>query len=99
MKVERQKIATSPKIAGRVAAPLKKIDSIRINQISGMGSTGGGAGGGDAGNPMSQAVDGVLNMAFQLPAMQKLGQSIGVNLAFDDPENTDPGKDDSLKKK
>ena len=29
---------------------------------------------------MNNAVDGVLNLAFQLPAMQKLGESLGVNL-------------------
>ncbi len=90
-KTDHKRIAALPRIAGKMAKPLEKIDSIRINHISGIGS-GAGPGnenGNHPGNPMAQAVDGVLNMAFQLPAIQKLGQSIGVNLDLDEPERTE----------
>ena len=69
--------------------PVEKIDSIRINQVSGL-NTGSGGGNVPVG-PVNGAVDGVLNMALQLPAMQKLGQSIGVNLDLGDLEGTPDG--------
>ncbi len=90
MKVDMHKIDKLPKLARQMVKPAEKIDSIRINQISGLGATGGDGGGGSNGSPMNNAVDGVLNMALQLPAMQKLGQSIGLNLELGDQ----PGKPD-----
>lgn len=78
MKVEMHKIDKLPELAERMMKPVEKIDSIRINQVSGLGS---GTQAGDAsGGAVGNAVDGVLNLAFQLPAMQKLGESIGLNL-------------------
>jgi hypothetical protein len=35
---------------------------------------------------VDQAVDGVLNLALQLPTLQKLGKSIGLSLDLDDDE-------------
>ena len=61
-----------------VSKPVEKIDSIRINQIQGLGQMGGGTG--TASSPAQNATDAILNLALQLPAMQKLGQSIGLNL-------------------
>lgn len=90
MKVEMHKIDKLPKLARQMVKPAEKIDSIRINQISGLGGSAGGEAPA-AGSPMNSAVDGVLNMALQLPAMQKLGQSIGLNLELgDDPQPDQP---------
>ena len=72
------KIDKLPKLARQMMKPVEKIDSIRINQVSGLNGAGGS--GNSPSGPVNGAVDGVLNMALQLPAMQKLGQSIGVNL-------------------
>lgn len=82
MKLDMHKIDTLPELAERMNKPLEKIDSIRINHVSGlgMGQPGTGAAGSGGGGAMGSAVDGVLNLALQLPAMQKLGESIGVNL-------------------
>ncbi|WP_282605332.1 flotillin family protein [Pelagibius sp. Alg239-R121] len=84
IKLDTHKIDKLPEIAERMAKPLEKIDSIRINHVSGLGQNGGGSDGGNSpggsSGPMSGAVDGILNLALQLPAMQKLGESIGVNL-------------------
>ncbi len=87
IKLDTHKIDKLPEIAERMAKPLEKIDSIRINQVSGLGQMGGGDGRGSSGAPMSGAVDGILNLALQLPAMQKLGESIGVNLDLGNRES------------
>lgn len=59
------------------------------NGNSGNGSQGGGTAGNGAGpngtgpngSLVNQAVDGILAMALQLPAVQKLGQEIGIDIA------------------
>lgn len=84
MKVDMHKVDRLPDLAERMAKPLEKIDSIRINHVSGLGNAGGGKKNKGGNGPVDNAVDGVLNMALQLPAMQKLGQSIGVNLDLGD---------------
>ncbi len=84
MKLDLAKIDRLPDLAERMAKPLEKIESIRINHISGLGFGGGNGGeGGGTQSPINGAVDGVLNLALQLPAMQKLGRSIGLNLNLD----------------
>ena len=80
-RLEQHRIDRMPAIIEQMVKPAEKIESIRINQVTGLGA--GGASGGDGGgaaSPFNQAVEGVLNMAVQLPAMQKLGRQLGVNL-------------------
>jgi flotillin len=63
--------------------PAEKIDSIRIHQISGLnGASGGGSGteAGDGKTPVNQALDSILGMAMQLPAMRKLGEELGLSM-------------------
>ena len=63
--------------------PTEKIESIRVNHITGMGH-GSGAGGGDGaggGNAVNQVIDGVLGLALQLPAVKKLGEEVGLNIS------------------
>ena len=92
-RLEMHKIDKMPEIADRMLKPVEKIDSIRINHLSGFGQ-GGGERGGSAeatrgGSPVNQAIEGVLNMALQLPTMRKLGATLGV--ALDDGDlNADP---------
>ena len=75
------KLDRLPEIAAQMMKPVEKIDSIRINQIAGLGSNGGG-GGGD-GSPFSQALESILGMSVQLPMMKKIGEEIGLD--FDAP--------------
>jgi flotillin len=56
--------------------PAEKIDSIRINQLTGMGPNQGNGQGNQA--PVNQALDAILGMAVQLPALKKLGDEIGM---------------------
>ena len=70
--------------------PIEKIDSIRINHVSGFGASNGaggsagGAGSGDGGGgkpPVTQVMDSILGMALQLPALKSIGDQIGVDLS------------------
>jgi uncharacterized membrane protein YqiK len=79
MKLDQARITALPDIVGKMMKPAEKIETIRINHITGMGGNGGGGGEGDK-STMNQVVDGVLSMALQLPAVQKLGEEIGVNI-------------------
>lgn len=78
MKLEMHRVENLPKILEQTMKPVEKIESIRINQISGLER----GGSGKSGNltPVNQALDSLLDMALQLPAMQKLGKALGTNL-------------------
>ncbi|MFK7862400.1 MAG: flotillin family protein [Granulosicoccus sp.] len=91
-KLEQYRLDRLPEIVSQLVKPAEKIDSIRINQVSGFGNTnsgtpnqGGGnnSGGAPAGSgggdrpPVNQVMDGILGMALQLPAMKNIGDSIG----------------------
>lgn len=89
LKLDMAKITALPEVVSRMTKPAEKIDSIRINHISGFNGTGSGDGGdgsgkgGGGGNgtaPINQVVDSVLSMALQLPAIRKLGEDIGMNV-------------------
>jgi uncharacterized membrane protein YqiK len=81
MKVDLAKIEALPQIVREMVKPAEKIESIRINHISGFGPAAGGVGSNGAGGPMvNQVVDSILSMALQLPAVQKLGEEIGINI-------------------
>ncbi len=82
MKIDLAKLEALPDIVARMVKPAEKIDSIRINHITGFGGTGGGgvnAGTGDKA-VVNQVVDGILAMALQLPAIKKLGEEVGINI-------------------
>ena len=84
MKLDLAKIETLPEIVREMVKPAEKIESIRINHVTGFGSVGGGSGpgAGTGDGPMvNQVIDGILSMALQLPAVQKLGEEIGMNIA------------------
>jgi uncharacterized membrane protein YqiK len=80
MKIDEARLRTLPDVVERMMKPAEKIESIRINQMTGFsGATGGGDGTGDK-STVNQVVDSVLSMALQLPAVQKLGEEIGMNI-------------------
>ena len=91
MQLEQYRLDRMPEIIGQMMKPAEKIDSIRIHQVTGFGSTtqlapGGGNGpgpiAGDATRPpMTQVMDSILGMALQLPALKSIGESIGVDLS------------------
>ena len=80
MKVDMERLATLPSVVEQMVKPAEKIDSIKIHQVQGL--TGGAAGGGSGADKpvVNQALDSILGMAVQMPALKKLGQELGVSL-------------------
>ena len=82
---DKARLEALPKIVEQMVRPAEKIDSIKIHHITGgaldrSGSSGGGAGGerGDK-PPVNQALDSIMDMAVQLPALRKIGEDLGVS--------------------
>lgn len=110
MKVDLARLEALPKVLAEAVKPAEKIDSIRIHQVTGMGgaSFGPGASTGDKA-PVNQALDSILGMAVQMPALRKLGEELGLSmeggisglmngaLASDAMIETDPESDASSK--
>ncbi|MFN0114620.1 MAG: flotillin family protein [Paracoccaceae bacterium] len=84
MRIALARIEAMPRIVQEMVKPAEKIESIRINQITGLGIGGAGGTDGSGGgkSPVNQAFDAMLGAALQLPAMKKLGEEIGIS--FDD---------------
>ncbi len=82
MKLEEARLRALPEVVERMLKPAERIESIRINHISGFGGAGGGREGATAGEPgaVNQVVDSVLAMALQLPAVKRLGEEVGLNV-------------------
>ena len=81
MKVRLASLEAMPAIIAQMVKPAEKIDSIKIHQVTGLnGAAGGEGGGGNGGTPVNQALDSVLGMALQMPAMQALGKELGLSL-------------------
>lgn len=85
MKIRLASLEAMPAIIAEMVRPAEKIDSIKIHQVTGMGRGIGGSGGDEAspvggGTPVNQALDSVLGMALQMPAMQALGKELGISL-------------------
>lgn len=75
-RLEMHKLDRLPEIAAQMMKPVEKIESIRINQIAGLGQ--GGGSGGDS-SPFNQALESILGMSVQLPMMKKIGDEIGLD--------------------
>jgi flotillin len=80
MKLDMARIQALPDMVGRMLKPAEKIESIRINNITGFGPAASNGDGGGGGSSVNQVVDGVLSMALQLPAVKKLGEEVGINI-------------------
>ena len=83
MKLDQARIEVLPDVVEKMLKPTEKIESIRINHITGIGGGTGGDGGGRAagGNGVNDVIDGVLGLALQLPAVKKLGEEVGLNIS------------------
>lgn len=84
MKVQLARLEALPKVLAEAVKPAEKIDSIRIHQVTGMGGGSFGNGisasvGGDK-PPVNQALDSILGMAVQMPALRKLGEELGLSM-------------------
>ena len=93
-KLEVEKLDKLPAIAAAVMKPVEKVKDIHINQVSGLGGANASQGG--IPDAVNGVVEGVMDLAMRLPAMQKLGGSLGANIkeakATDKPADKEPGK-------
>jgi len=82
MKLASQKLSVLPDVVEKMMKPAEKIEGIRINNISGFGkSSGGEAAGASDGSSVNKVIDGVLDLALQLPAVKKIGEEVGLNVS------------------
>ena len=89
LKLEQYRLDSMPGIFEQLMKPAEKIDSIKIHQVAGFGtSTGSGGNPGEAGDgsgggkpPVNQVMDSILGMAIQLPALKNIGDSIGYDFS------------------
>jgi uncharacterized membrane protein YqiK len=81
MKLEMARLEALPKIVAEMVKPAEKIDSIKIHQISGLGSNSQNMSGssGDK-SVVNQALESILDMAVQLPALKKIGEELGISV-------------------
>lgn len=77
MEIQKARLEALPKMLAEMVKPAEKIKSININQLSGAGSSR-GEGTGKA--PVNQAIDSIMDMAVQMPALKKIGKQVGVNI-------------------
>ena len=95
MKEELARIETLPKAISEMVRPAEKIETIKIHNVTGLG--GGISGdGGDAGKtPVNQALESILGMAVQLPALKSLGDELGLSMggALDDVKRVSDDKE------
>ncbi|WP_299407346.1 flotillin domain-containing protein [uncultured Roseobacter sp.] len=95
MKVALARLEKLPEIVAQMVKPAEKIDSIKIHHVGGMNGLPGAEGAANGGKaPVNQALDSIMGMAVQLPALKKLGQELGVSM-----ENGVAGLADSLLEK
>ncbi len=81
MKIALARLEKLPEIVAQMVKPAEKIDSIKIHHVGGMNGMPGAAGGGGGDKPpVNQALDSIMGMAVQLPALKKLGQELGVSM-------------------
>ncbi len=90
MKEEIARIETLPKAIAEMVKPAERIDSIKIHNVTGLGGGAAGtAGSNESKTPVNQALDSILGMAVQLPALKTLGDELGLSMGEGMKEATD----------
>ena len=82
---DKTRLEALPKIVEQMVRPAEKINSIKIHHITGgaLGRSNGSAGNGGENSgdkpPVNHALDSIMDMAVQLPALRKIGEELGVS--------------------
>ncbi|MAI11813.1 MAG: flotillin [Rhodospirillaceae bacterium TMED167] len=85
LKIDMARIEALPKVVSEMVRPAEKIDSIKIHHVTGLGRIS-GTGTANEGHVVSEksaineAVDSVLDMAVQVPALKKIGEELGISV-------------------
>ncbi len=77
LELEKTRLENMPRIIAELVRPAEKIKGISVNHISGLGGARGEPG---SSAPVNHAINSIMDMAVQLPALKKIGDAIGVNL-------------------
>ncbi|MCW1934057.1 flotillin family protein [Pararhodobacter zhoushanensis] len=82
MKIDLARLEAFPEIMAQMVKPVEKIDSIKIHYVGGLGGQNGGglAGAGGEKPVVNQALDSIMGMAVQMPALRKLGEELGLSM-------------------
>lgn len=81
LKADLAKLEALPLIVAQMVKPAEKINSINIHHMSGLGVGAGSGSSGETQKPVvNQALDSVMDMAVQLPALKKLGEELGISM-------------------
>ncbi len=82
MKIDMARLEAMLAIIAEMVKPAEKIDSIKIHHISEMNGASLGAGGTMSGDKpiVNQALDSIMDMAVQMPALKKLGDELGLSM-------------------
>ena len=82
MKEELARLETLPKALAEMVKPAERIDSIKIHHVTGLGGAQGGTGDTPplTKTPINQALDSILDMTVQMPALKKLGDELGISM-------------------
>ena len=79
MKVNLARLDALPGIVSEMVKPAEKIDSIKIHQVTGL--NGAPTAGATGDKPVvNQALDSIMGMAVQMPALKKLGEELGISM-------------------
>jgi len=93
METDLARLDALPKIVAEMVKPAEKINAINIHHMSGFGGSGVTSSGDRP--VVNQALDSIMEMAVQLPALKRLGEEVG--MSFDKGlaglDVTDDGKD------
>lgn len=82
-KLRQETIARLPEIIQAMTEPMRHVESIRINQITGLGGATGGEAGATSGEDgvVGQLMNGMRRNAVAMPTLDALGKQLGLNFA------------------
>ena len=82
MKLDMARLEVMPAVVAEMVKPAEKIDSIKIHQVGGIGAGAPYTGAANSGDKpvVNQALDSIMGMAVQMPALKKLGEELGISM-------------------
>ena len=82
MKLDMARLEAMPAVVAEMVKPAEKIDSIKIHQVGGIGAGAPYSGAANSGDKpvVNQALDSIMGMAVQMPALKKLGEELGISM-------------------
>jgi flotillin len=80
---DKARLDALPQIVEQMVKPAEKIDSIKVHHVTGGAIGSSSSSSSDTAaekSPVNQALDSIMDMAVQLPALRKIGEELGVSL-------------------